>query len=93
MPKFSSSPEDLKKLSGEIRRLYNESDKQAQEIKSCVEELPNGWEGDSSITYINQYNALNVLISNAIDSFEEICQALDRLAISIEEGEKEGWQE
>lgn len=93
MAKFIGNPEEVRRLSNEIRNLYKESDQEAKEVLACVRELPNGWEGDASIAYQNQFSALNVLITNAIEGFENICNSLDQVALSLEEGEENTWQE
>lgn len=93
MAKFNSNPEDVRNLSNEIRNLYNEAEEKSEEILACISELPSGWEGEASITYQNQFTALNVLITNAIEGFESICTSLDNVALSLEEGEKGTWQE
>lgn len=93
MAKFNSNPEDVRNLSNEIRNLYNQAEEKSKEILACVRELPSGWEGEASVAYQNQFNALNILIANAIEGFESICKSLDSVALSLEEGEKRPWQE
>lgn len=93
MAKFIGNPDEVRNLSNELRSLYNEALIEAEEIVDCSDELPLGWEGEASIAYYHQFIALLQLVRGAVNSFEEICKSLDNVATSLEEGEKNTWQE
>ncbi len=91
MDSFCVDIDELKSLSFAIRNLSSKADSTASEIDTVMKTLPYGWEGDAAVSYINQFDALHVLLKKSIDSFEDISKCLDNLCDSFLKDEDIRW--